>query len=466
MSSFLSFGQELVNSIPLELKKEKDAFQIVNEAKKQTSLFLSDKTSVKAIRLDEKMQVLDSISTARPGKEYDLMIGYNINASSPRLFWSSSDHKKIGSQFFDFEKHAVVIENYDFKFDNERFLEVFSAQNTFYMVTIVKKTSTLKFYVFDNSGKLGIKTVDVTGRFFDENFKPTTLYGIFDQNLYPFEDAFKLEKITSESPTSLTESAKKRKAYFSENQLILSFDTNKNYTQLITVDLTTFMTSEKVYNMPYIMPTEFTYVSSNSFLKDDLLYQMKVTTEKMIVSIKNRNGDVLKEYSVNGDELIKFKNSEIVQENGGVEKTRILEKTSQFLRKTSNQNPGISVVATRNGNLVTLGSVSAVRDSSGATPFAMFGAAGVLMYYAISNPTYDSFNSYKNRKVVSINCLFDQNGNHVSGEVQPVAFDTIRTFLESYPNATSQTLFKLDHFYYLGFYNKTLKTYELRKFTE
>ena len=66
--SLISFSQELVYYTPLELKKHRDVLPIVNNDKEVT-LFVSDKIKVKAIRLNEKMQIIDSISSERPDKK-------------------------------------------------------------------------------------------------------------------------------------------------------------------------------------------------------------------------------------------------------------------------------------------------------------------------------------------------------------------------------------------------------------
>jgi hypothetical protein len=86
LNSFISFSQELVNYTPIELKKNRDVFQIVNNDKKEVTLFVSDKIKVKAIRLNEKMQIIDSISTERPDKKkFTEMIGYNSTNSNAIL---------------------------------------------------------------------------------------------------------------------------------------------------------------------------------------------------------------------------------------------------------------------------------------------------------------------------------------------------------------------------------------------
>ena len=63
--SIISFSQEIVNSTHVALKKGKSVFQIVNNSTKETTLFVSDKEKVKAIRLNSEMQIMDSLSTVR-----------------------------------------------------------------------------------------------------------------------------------------------------------------------------------------------------------------------------------------------------------------------------------------------------------------------------------------------------------------------------------------------------------------
>lgn len=87
--SLTSFSQTLVSSIPLEMKKNRDVFQIVNESRKEVTLFLSDKTSINAVRLDDKIQIIDSLSTTRPEKKYSEMIGFvsiGEKGSNPKIF--------------------------------------------------------------------------------------------------------------------------------------------------------------------------------------------------------------------------------------------------------------------------------------------------------------------------------------------------------------------------------------------
>jgi hypothetical protein len=78
----------------------------------------------------------------------------------------------------------------------------------------------------------------------------------------------------------------------------------------------------------------------------------------------------------------------------------------------------------------------------------------------------DSFNSYSNRKVVKIECLFDADNNHIEKELKPLAFDKIRTFFDDNTDVTSRTLFKMEANYYLGYYDNKTKEYIIRRFAD
>ena len=128
---------------------------------------------------------------------------------------------------------------------------------------------------------------------------------------------------------------------------------------------------------------------------------------------------------------IAFKNSDIIQENGSVKSTRILEKSSQLLRKIGGLNPSISLYTVGDKIFMIIGGVSIVQQNNAALYGGMFGITGALIGAAISsNYSLNNLNSYKGRKVVYINCLFDQNFNHISGDVKRTAFDELRAFSE------------------------------------
>lgn len=466
----ICFSQEVVNSISIDLKKNRDVFQIVDYAKNEVAFFLSDEAKVKAILLDQNMQIVDSLTNERPNKKvYKNMIGYCGDAGNTRLFWSSSDFKEIFTQNFHFETRKITTQSYQMAFKDERILQKFSEKEYFYILTIVKNSNILKLYSFGDEGKIEVKAIDLTGFHFFKayDYQRTNFYGVLEENLLPFENAFSLQKISADNPTSLTDSAKKRKCYSNANEIIITIDSNIDYTQLIILNLTDFTASEKIIkkvNIPYLQYKS--EINSNSFVFDNKVYEVKFSSDKFILSLKDFNDTLIKEYSVSGDDSIDFKNSLILQEGSDFGGKRVLENTSQFIRKVNNSNMGLSCYSIGNNTLITLGSVSEKQQSSAMIMGGMFGLAGVLLTYAITNPTMESFNSYSNRKVVKIDCLFDKEMNHITGELKPLAFDKIRTFFDKSSNISSQTIYKLNNYYYLGCYDNNLKEYIIRKFAD
>ncbi|SNR80640.1 hypothetical protein [Flavobacterium sp. ov086] len=469
-----SFSQEVVHSTPVVLKNNRDVFQTVDNDKKQVTLFISDKIKVKAFLLNDLLQITDSISTERPDrKKFTEIIGYNTNNSNVRLFWSSRDRNLIFTQLYDFKTRKITTEQTTLFANNEEVLESFSSKNRFYSLSLVKQSNILKLHVFDQDGDHETKIINFSNyRFYKRDNSKTDLYGVFEEPLLPYENSFSLQNITTENPTSITDGAKKRKCYFNENQLIITLDSNIDFTQIYTIDLKTYTVTEKVIQKPLIMGGVLrTSLNSNSFLIDNKLYQIKTSPDQFYFTIKDLDGNVLKEFNVTTETPIDFKNSEISVVGSDFGGTRVLETSSQFIRKINKLSPGISCYHIGENTLITLGSASETKQA--ITPMYLGGgligvglsaaAGGIMGYY---NSTLSNFNSYSNRKVVKIDCLFDKDNNHVKSELQPLAFDKIRTFFDAYKDVSSQTLFKMENYYYLGYYDNRINEYVIRRFAD
>jgi hypothetical protein len=458
----VSFSQEIVNSIPIELKRDSQVFQSVDETSKELTLFIADKLKTKAIRLDAKMNIIDSLSASKSEKNQTKIIGNITGVNKTTLFFGSSNPKKITSQSFDFDSKAIIDKTFDLDIKDEIYLEKFSVNNTFIILHLVKSTNAFKLYVFDSAGNYDVKNIATNELKF---YHRSNLYDTFADDFLPFEPSFSLQKISPESPTSLTDSAKKRKCYYDKKKIIITIDTNNNFTQLINIDLEKYIATGKIIkNTPY-KSFNTTELNSNSFLMEDNLYQIKTSSTKSILSIKDLEDNLIKEYEISANKSIDFKNSDIIQQNGSAKSTKTIDETGPFIRKINNLNLGVSLYKINDKYFTTLGSVSEVRDSGPAVG-GMFGVVGVLMYYALSNPTLENFNAYANRKVVYFNSLLDKNGNHVKEDLKPLAFDKIQSFMMDKKDITSQTIFKINESYYLGYYENKLQKFSILKFTD
>jgi hypothetical protein len=462
----IAFSQQLVKTMNLKLPKKSDVFQVIDSEKKQVLLFFSNKEGVKTIRLNENFELQDSLTGNRPYDEYDDIIGYSTSNNKYYSYWASSNNKDIAYQCFDFENKKIDFKTYKLDFIKEKPIERITVNNVFYLITILKNTSILNFYVFKD-GQMEKKTIDLSDKtFINWESKKVNLWDILNY-FTGFQPPLSLQNILNETPPSLTFSANKRKAYVNGSHLIFTFDENKGFTQMLNFNLNDFTVQQKSYTQPFVQETEFGGLESNSFLLNDKIVLMKLNSDVMQLSIKDLEGNELKAYDAYSEKEISFKNSEIIQENGRIKNTRILDNSNQLLRKIYNLNPSISCYTQNDRTYLTIGSVSMLQNNNAAVYGGMFGVTGVLIGMAISsNYSVNNLNAYQNRKVVYINCLFDNDFNHIDGKLKKLAFDELRVFADNNDNLVCQTVFKLNAALYYGGYDREKGTYSFYKFND
>lgn len=461
LTSLYSFAQEIVSSTALDLKKNSAVFQITNPVKNTVELFIRDSLKIKAINLNEKMQIADSISAQRPNpKIYTNIIGYNSSNGSTRLFWSSNNYEAIFTQLFNFNSRETITKEYKLILKNEKVIQEFSQNDNFYILTVLKNSDSFKLYIFDTEGNYTEKMITSEGfHFFTSDYKKSDLYAAFAESLLPFEAPFSLQNITVESPTSLIDAAKKRKCYFNNKQIVITLDTNIDFTQVLLIDLQSFTATEKMVKKQFLVGDR-NFLNSNSFYFDNKLYQLKTSSGIIYFTIKDLEDNLIKEYFANSTKPIGFKNSDFFEQGGSLRGKRTLASSPLFILKANNLFLGLSCYQTGLNTMITFGGVSELKPSADQT-INQFG----LIENIVFSKSMEDFDSSSNRKVVKTEGLFDNAGNRIKGKLQPLAFDKIRAFFEKNNDISSQTLFKLDS-YYLGYYDNKSKEYIIRKFAD
>ncbi len=452
-------AQEIVSSTALELKKNSAVFQISNPEKNTVTLFITDSLKIKAINLNDKMQIADSISAPRPNaKTYTNIIGYNSSNGNTRLFWSSNNYEAIYTQLFNFNSRETITKEYKIILKNEKVIQKFSQKDNFYILTVLKNSDNFKLHIFDSEGNYTEKMITSEGfHFFTSDYKKSDLYAAFAESLLPFEAPFSLQNINVENPT-LIDAAKKRKCYFDTKQIIITLDTNIDFTQVLLIDLQSFTATEKMVKKPFLVGDR-NFLNSNSFYFDNKLYQLKTSSGIIYFTIKDLEDNLLKEYFANSTTPIAFKNSPFYEQGGSLRSKRTLASSPLFILKANNLFLGLSCYQTGANTLITFGGVSELKPSADQT-MNQFGLSENIVF----SQSMEDFDFHSDRRVVKTEGLFDSAGNRIKGKLQPSAFDKIRTFFEN-KDISSQTLFKLDS-YYLGYYENKTKQYVFRKFAD
>ena len=157
-----TYGQNSAAELKINLSGRRDIFQIVNEPKKEVSVFISDMTSVFTYKFNSDFKIIDSLKTIRPDKKFENIIGYTASDNKYNVFWCSYKNKEIAAQLFDIEKKTVTNAVYKFDFSKEQIIQELSVNDNFYMISVVKNSSVFKLYSIDIEGKIICKTIDAS----------------------------------------------------------------------------------------------------------------------------------------------------------------------------------------------------------------------------------------------------------------------------------------------------------------
>jgi hypothetical protein len=482
-----AFSQKFLNSFPLSLKKDKDVFQIVDKETHNTTFFVSDNKNVKAILLDQNMHIKDSITTVSPkSSNYNNMIGYNKSNGNISLFWASEDFKNIYAQSFNFTSKNIEGVAQQLPLINEKVLGNFSENNKLYLLTIVEKTSMLRLYVFDENFIIKAYAIDLKEqKFYNENFKLSLLY----DNVLSSEFG-NAQIVNLEVPSRLSGAANRRKIYSNKKEITITLDHNINFTQLISIDLETLKTEVNLITMPFIEDSDPQNTKTNSFLFEDMIYQIKLTKKKMKIDLKDLNGTLIKEYMINDSIDLGLKNAKILKTGDDFGRDKIIEKPLQFLSEIYNKNLSINCVKYGNDCFLTFGAVPVISTSQSYNNFNMMSTMRQNMMphntmnmqmqmknfggQAGPSPQYSEqliflqkpFNPFSTPEEVYCSVVFDAEGNFLDRNTDDFIVNKLGEFYNRLDDVSTETLFKVDNDYYLGYYDNKNKEYIIRKFAD
>lgn len=444
-------GQTILNRFPLELKKSSEYFQILNaeNSQKEYFTFVTDKEKCTLIKSNSALFFKDSLTIPRPHRDYDFMAGVTFSVTGhPQVYWVSKDYRQIKLVDFDLENRTSSFLDYENNNSREKIVDAFTVDNVFYILSLTSE-NTLKFTHFSNSGKnqheidLGNKSTEN-----DNKVDRHLVSSIFD---------YGLTKIESKLYTPLYMATAKVKRYLTDNIYTLTFDAKKA-TTICNINLTDF--SFEKHAFPYAISNKNS--GSNSFMVKDVLYQITansaaITIEGFDVKTKNSIG----KYHAVSKEEISFKNSPLLlqAENGRV---RTLKSTSKMLNRMDFSSLGISIYATPNYNLFTLGGVRQVASGGGLALAIGLGIGGALSgsdVMAGSDFISDSMQS------IYFESFFDTDFKHTTAPFRPIYIDAMGEFLDD----TRPTVYNIStykNFVILNYYDSKAKELVMRKFED
>lgn len=452
----------------------KEVIPVVNQQNNNVSLFFMNTKQVYGYLLNDSFKVLKKLKSEDRRRKYNTIIGYSIKDSlNYNLYLTNNKNNKFAGINFSFNGGNSMLNEFEFQNSNERFVQTVTINNTCYLISILTESSVLKIYKLNDVNVTSPYSIDFSKEFFlgRDNDK-TTLYNLFNIKSNGTYTGTETNKIDDDIPNSIEMVSEEKKLYVRDNNLVFTFDNNRDVTQILTINPVDYSYSIQSFQKP-LPKVKLSQKKSNSFISDNKIFTITSTNDSLSFKVQDfKSRTILKEFLVNKEDSITFKNTPIIQEGGVYDKYRELESSQKFLRKLTSANLGISAYKQKNDYLITIGSEKEIKAGGGGMmmpmgggfggiPIASFGSTNVFF-----NPTYFAYNSYSTTKSVHIKSIFDLDFNHVKGAIKDNAFDKIKNESDKGYLESGKTIFKYKNYFVLGNYTQKSQIYILKKFID
>lgn len=449
---------EFKNSLKTDQSFLNQMFSIVNETNGDISLFFIDSKNINGYLLNNKYELTDSIKIERRNKEYKMFLGYSISENNEYcIYLSNQNTSKFASICLSYESKKVIFNEFKLNLKGEEIIQVLNHKNKFYIITVNKKSSIINSYSFDNITSFKKKEIDFSSfTFRNENRTKKTLHKLLRNSSYG-----DVKIISKDTPHPIEITSAYHKLYVIDDKVIISFDENKAYTQLISFNLTSVEKEVKYIKKPFLSDTEFGSAKSNSYIYDDKVFLIAISHEMLTLSVKDyKTDELIKEHTVSEDDSVYFKNTALIKLQNNKTTNKIPKKNSDVLRKITNSKVGVSAYKFNNDYQITIGGKSYSDDSSIIVSGIFFGLSGAILS-SVLNTAFKA-------DVLYFKGVFDNSFNHLNKDVKPNVIEKISNFKTKNKIGINkgQTAFQYnDSFIYVNYNNKT-KIVKLWKFDD
>jgi len=475
--STVSFSQEELKTFKNYLKTSfaniRGIVPIINEKNDDISFFFIDSKNIYGYLLNDNFKIKNQLISDKKSRKFKKLIGYSISENDKyRIYLTDKKNEAFVSIEFSYKDKNSTLSKISIDLKNEKFIQTVAYNNKFYLVTITKRSSIINIYSFDEKANYIRHELDFSDNKFILKNHISTLYELFRSSSNE-DRSINVLKIKEDTPNSIEMTSANIKQYIRGSKLVFSFDINQKLTQILSINLDTYSKNVRHFEKPYFAEKQI-FIKTNSYLSGDYIYQLSALDYKFMFTVKDFDtGNLIKSYSATREDSIFFKNSPIIQFGGSYKKFRELDKTKQFLRKMSSSKVGVSVYRYRDSIYqISLGgrhkseSLAPMMFFMGFAnlPLATLGS-GSFSFSIFFNPTSIAYNTYANTKSTYIKGLFNNNFEHIKGEIEKNAFDKIKDFKKKNKNQDEDVIFKYKNYYILGVYSR-LMNLKLLKFSD
>ncbi len=327
LSYFTGFAQKEVFSLQIGNEtsklKNKEGYNFLNTKTGDLVLVIIDKKSAVASLLDQDFNVKNTMIFEPP--TYENILGYKIIGNTYQILSSNNSKKKFSIASINFDSKKASKEDFKFDFENEKYLETVHYNNQLYVLTSNKNNDFIIRELNDNSFST-VKTIAISSK--NSNQKLLKWRGEFFGSIKS-----NITKIDNRVPNAIEQTASDNKLYQKENLLFLTIEDDAGLqTILYNIDLDNLSIAETSYAYPKGEIGDFKRY--NSFILDDKIFQLGSSKDEMKITVKSFTDDNLKEFYIELDKPIDFKNSPIIQDGQTFipfVNRREMEETSKYL---------------------------------------------------------------------------------------------------------------------------------------
>ncbi|WP_298349387.1 hypothetical protein [uncultured Dokdonia sp.] len=438
--------------------KLKESMTVVNKEDGSFVLFLLGSRSTEAILYDKDYKKVSTIKGDKVLKKDVAVMGYTISNNQYQLISKGFDTGSLTSTVFDFENHKVTTKTLDLNLKKQTFIEFFNLGDKMYLLTLDKNSSNLIHYSIDDQGVATRNEIVIENTFYSSKG--------FEMNLKKILRNKYTSKVLPDDKTTMKQAAELLKFYLiNDNHLVFTVDYSNTVVNIFDISLKTFEVREQTFFRPRPKIQEYGW-KANSFLKDHYLFQIVSSKKEMIVTVTNRRDSMLvKQFGVEKDDKMDFTNSSIILAK--TEDDKLIEKTSQFLRKISSDRNGIAVSSVNGNYQITLGGKQLMNGGGGVAmmnPAAGIPIASVGAFTFAFNPSFLMMDTNSVTHYTSVECVFDKSFNHLPDVEASSLMLKRRDFLSPDIKNVAETFFNIEDDYFLGMYYKEADMYVIRKF--
>ena len=270
--SKLTFSQELVNSIDINLDKIKSFYRIEDPNNNDYALILKNKENIELIKADKSFNVLSRFEHTEIDKSGDF-IGNSIKENLFYTYWKKNK-KTLEVLTIDFENKKIIKNEINYPIEsNEKTLSSYTKDAFFNVITVTKEASIINYYRF-NGLTVEKKSFDCSNMSFFNSLNQKIKFWDFlnDENGTVYKASFPIF-LTDKINFNSVHATEKKKIYVDNERIIISSDVNNNFSQFVILSLKDFTAnSHNISKQDENSIDSFLSKETNSFVIDNKIF--------------------------------------------------------------------------------------------------------------------------------------------------------------------------------------------------